>query len=188
MATLVKLRGLNRVNTAGTGAVISNRGFRVRDALGLQYPAGVKASLTPTANTQTYTAKYGGTYGNSISVQTVVGTLGVNVTFASGTGLPTVVVTAPATATLAANQAVVAAVNAHPTASQYVTASIAGTGAAAHAAVAATALSGGTNVGTAQTIERTLAGAVTVIVDLDDAFTLRQLRRNQAQYISLGQA
>lgn len=185
MATLVKIKGLERGNSAvGSGFVA--RGFRI--PAGTQYPAGVKASLTPTANTQTYTAKYGGTYGNAIRIQTAVGTLAVSVSYAASTGDPTILVTAPATATLVANQAVVAAVNAHAEASQFVTASIAGTGAAAHAVVAAAPLSGGTNVGTAQPFYRAVNNKSLVVVDVDDPAVARVLVRSKGRWISLGAA
>jgi hypothetical protein len=187
MATLVKIKGIDRGPSA-VGSDLATRGFRVPAGLGQQFPSGVKASYTPTANTQTYTANYGGTYGNNFRVQTAVGTLAVSVSYAASTGYPTVLVTAPATATLAANQAVVAAVNAHAEASQYVTASVAGTGAAAHAVVAATALSGGTDVGTGQAIFRLVNNKVgPVIVDVDDPATAKVLRRNGYRFVSLGQ-
>lgn len=191
MATLVKIRGLDRgKSVVSDGSVTggSYRGFRIPQGMGLYYPAGVKATLTPTANTQSYTALYGGTYGNAIKVQTATGTLAVSVSYAAGTAVPTILVTAPATATLAANQAVVAAVNAHAEASQWVVAAIAGTGAAAHAVVAATNLATGTNVGTGQPIYQNVSTKVTSIVDVDDAATQKVLKRNQYRYISLGAA
>lgn len=187
MATLVKIKGIDRGPSA-VGSDMASRGFRIPQGLGQQFPSGVKASYTPTAATQTYTANYGGTQGNNIRVQTAVGTLAVTVSYASSTGYPTILVTAPATATLAANQAVVAAVNAHPEASQFVTASIAGAGTTAHAAVAATALSGGTDVGTGQAIYRLVNNKVgPVTVDVDDPATAKLLRRNAGRFVSLGQ-
>jgi hypothetical protein len=187
MATLLKIRGLDRGTASGDSPVVARRGFRVPSALGKQFLSGVKASLTPTANTQTYTAKYGGTWGNSVRIQTATGTLAVSVSYAASTGVPTILVTAPATATLAANTAVVNAVNAHAEASQLVTASIAGTGAAAHAVVAATALSGGTDVGTGQSIYVRTNQSATALVDADDPATAKMLRRNAGRFISLGQ-
>lgn len=187
MATLVKIKGLERGHSA-VGAGSAARGFRVPSGQGLQYPSGVKASLTPTANSVTFTALYGGTYGNSIQVATAVGTLAVAVTYAASTGNPTITVTAPATANLAANQAIVAAVNAHAEASQFVVASVAGTGAAANAAVAAAPLSGGTNVGTGQPINRVVNNKSLVVVDVDDAATARALIRAKGRWISLGAA
>jgi len=190
MATLVKIKGLRRARAVGdVQGVMSGRGMRVRSALGDAYPAGVKATRTPTANTQLYTAKQGGTYANAILITTVVGTLGVAVTYAASTGVPTITITAPATATLAANQAVVAAVNADPTAGQLVTASIAGTGAAAHAANGPTAMSGGTNVGTGQALYLRINGGALAIVDVDDPRVASALRRaNPTDWISLGLA
>lgn len=187
MATLVKLKGLDRGDSAvNSGTVGPARGFRV--PAGTQFPSGVKASLTPTALTQTYTALYGGTYGNSIKVQTATGTLAVSVSYASSTGAPTILVTAPATGTLAANQAVVAAVNAHAEASQFVVASVAGAGTGAHATVAATNLTGGTDVGTGQPIYRTLTNKALVVVDVDDPAVAKVLRRSAGRYVSLGLA
>jgi hypothetical protein len=187
MATLVKIRGLDR-GPQVVGGDMAPRGLRVNSGLGQQFPSGVKASLTPTANTQTYTALYGGTYGNNIRVATAVGTLGVTVAYTAATGQPTITVTAPATATLAANQAVVAAVNAHPEASLYVVASVNGTGAAAHAAVGAANLTGGTDVGTGQPIVRLLNNRATIVVDVDDPATAKALRRNAGRWVSLGAA
>jgi hypothetical protein len=186
MPTLVKIKGLDRGPSAVGGDLLA-RGFRV-PSNSQQFPAGVKASRTPTAATQTYTANYGGTFGNSISLTTVVGTLGVAVTYAANTGAPTITVTAPATATLAANQAVVAAVNAHPEASQFVTASVAGAGTTAHAATGPAALAGGTDVGTGQAIYRNVGSKALVVVDVDNAETAKMLRRNAGRYISLGAA
>jgi len=191
MATLVKIRGLDRGDSAvGSGTAMSagNRGFRLKSGLGKQFPSGVKASLTPTALTQTYTARYGGTYGNAIKVQTANGTLAVSVSYTATTGAPTILVTAPATGTLAANQAVVAAVNGHAEASQYVVASVAGAGTGAHAVVAATNLAGGTDVGTGQNIYVPVNNRSTAIVDIDDAETARTLRRNTNRFLSLGAA
>lgn len=186
MPTLVRIRGLDRGPSA-VGSDMSSRGFRLPLAE-QQFPGGAKATLTPTANTQTYTALNGGTFGNAIRVQTIVGTLGVAVTYTAGTGAPLIAVTAPATATLAANQAVVAAVNAHAEASQFVLASVAGTGAVAHFAVAATNLSGGTNVGTGQPQYRIINNRSTVTVDVDLPEVAKMLRRNAGRFISLGAA
>jgi hypothetical protein len=186
MPTLVKIRGLDRGPSAVGGDLLS-RGFRVPLAE-LAYPAGVKASLTPTAATQTYTALQGGTFGNAIRIQTAVGALAVSVTYAAATGAPTILVTAPATGTLVANQAVVAAVNAHAEASQFVVASVAGAGTGTHAVVAATNLSGGTNVGTGQQQFRIVNNRSTFVVDVDEPQTAKMLRRNAGRFISLGAA
>lgn len=189
MATLVKIRGLDRgKSVVADGTVGPPRGFRIPGGFGQQFPLGAKATLTPTTNTQSYTALYAGTYGNAIKVQTAVGTLAVSVTYAAGTAVPTILVTAPATATLAANQAVVAAVNANFEAAQWVVAAIAGTGAAAHAAVAATNLASGTNVGTGQPFYINVASKTTSIIDIDEPQTAKTLRRNVGRYVSLGLA
>lgn len=186
MATLVKIHGLDR-GPQVVGGDLAARGFRVNSGLGQQFPAGVVASLTPTANGVTYSAKNGGTYGNGTRITTVVGSLGVATTFTASTGQPLVTVTAPATATLAANQAIVAAVAADPVASQFVTAATSGTGAAANAATGPTNLAGGTDVGTGQPIVRVLNNKTLAIVDVDDPATAKALRRNAGRWVSLGQ-
>lgn len=186
MATLALLRGLTRGKSAVGDALA--RGFRVPlNTYTRQEGAGaVRASRTPTANTQTYTAKGAGTWGNNISVTTVVGSLGVSVTFAASTGHPTVTVTAPATATLAANQAVVNAVNAHPTASALVTATLAGTGDAAHAATGPLALQNGANgSGSAERVYVPVTNRATFPVDLDDPKVERVLGRNKNKWVVL---
>jgi hypothetical protein len=192
MAYLAKIRALPRGSASGDVSVMKGRGVRVPSGLGPYFPAGVKASLTPTANSVTFTALYGGTWGNSLRVQTIVGTLAIGAPSAinATTGFPDFTVTAPATATLAANQAIVAAVNSDPFMSQYIVASIAGTGAAANGAVAMTALSGGTNSGTGQTFWVRASGvagnAGTAIVDLDNTLTARQLRRQNSAFVVVG--
>src|SRR6476469_182267 len=183
MATLLKVRGLDRGSQV-VGGDIAPRGFRVNSGLGQQFPSGVKASLTPTANSVTFTSNYAGTYGNNFRITTVVGSLAVSTAYAAGTGFPTITVTAPATATLAANQAIVAAVAADPQASQLVTASVAGTGAAANAAAGPTNLAGGTDVGTGQPIVRVANNKTIVIVDVDDPATAKALRRNAGRWVS----
>ena len=188
MATYVKLRGLQRVNNSATGSILSARGPRVRSGYGLQYPGGVKATATGGAGTSalTVTAKYGGTWANGHTVnvsQAGSGTGTVTVSYAAGTAVPTFTVTGGAGMT-AANAA--AALNANALFGQLYTASYGSTGAGT-TLVSPGALATGTNVGTGQTIEVVLNGGSTVIVDVDDAFTLRQLRRNAGQFLSLGQ-
>lgn len=190
MATLVKIKGLDRGDSAvASGSVGPARGFRVRSGLGQQFPSGVKASRTSgTSNAAvTSTARYGGTYGNSIKVAYVAsGTAGdVAVTY-SGSA-PTITVSLGSGSTLSATNAA-AAINADPEASSLVTATAGGTGASNVVAEAATALSGGTNVGTGQAIYKTVNNKSVTVVDADDAETARILRRNSGRYISLGQA
>lgn len=190
MSTFVKLRGLSRVNNAATGSIMSARGPRVRSAYGLQYPAGVKATATGGTGTSalTVTAKYGGTWANGHTFnvsQAGSGTGTVTVSYAAGTAVPTFTVTGGAGMT-AANAA--AALSSNPTFNQLYTASSGGTGTTL---VNPGALAGGTNVTSSQSagqsIEITLNGGSTVVVDVDDPFTLRQLRRNAGQFVSLGQ-
>lgn len=189
MAYLAKLRGLPRGSQAGDSSLIKGRGLRVNSGLGLAFDSGVKAALTPTANSVTFTAVAGGTWANAITVQTIVGALAIAVTFNATTGTPVIAVTAPATATLAANQAIVAAFNADPIAGQYVIASVAGTGAAANAAVGAAALSTGTtgtNVGTGRPLWLRVWQGAMVIVDLDSPLTSKVLRRSAGNYTVVG--
>jgi hypothetical protein len=194
MATLVKIRGLERVET--TGGVVAGRGFRV-PAPQKQFPAGVKATKTLGAGNAAvvYTAKYGGTYGNNISVAHVVAgnntAFSIAVTYQAATGNPTITVNAATDggglSTTTANAAA-AAVNAHAEASQFVTAAAGGTGASVITAVAAGAMSTGTDVGTGQPINRRVANNITVVVDVDDPAVAKMLKRNAYRYISLGAA
>jgi hypothetical protein len=192
MAYLAKIKGYQRANAAADTPVLRARGVRVPSGLGSQFPSGAKATYVPTANGVAYTAIYGGTWGNSLRVQTAIGALAITAPSAinATTGFPDFLVTAPATATVAANQAIVAAVNADPYMSQFIVASLSGTGAAANAAVAVTALSTGTNVGTGQPIwVRATQGTGqtgTAIVDLDNALTARMLRRQEGAYKVVG--
>lgn len=189
MATLLKIRGLDR--DVASGESVPPRGFRVasqyKQAQGGSGTA--KATLTPTANSVKFDAKYAGAWGNNVRVATASGSLAVAVSYAASTGHPTITVTAPATATLAANQAIVAAVNADPIASQFVTASVAGTGAAANAAVAAANLATGSD-GTGASlypIYIRVSGQQVQIIDIDNQETARNLRRNNGRFVSLGQ-
>lgn len=145
MATLVKIRGLDRsagaVIGTGSGQDMINRGFRIPSGQGQEYLSGYKASEivgtvgAPNAAVK-YTAKSGGAWGNNVKVvqnapsgsSTVISTA-----YAATTGYPTVTIT-PSTTDTAAT--LVAKVNADPMASQYVVASLVGTGASAPVASA----------------------------------------------------
>jgi hypothetical protein len=188
---LVQIQGLDRPNQAADTPAARLRGLRVptqykqaQDTPGTAY-----ASITPTANSVTFTATEPGAWGNNIRVATAVGTLGVALTYdtlANG-GRPIITVTAPATATLAANQAIVAAVNGSPVAA-FVTASINGTGAAANAAVAAASAAGGSD-GTAPTyypVWQHTTWGFPVVVDIEDPLTAKLLKRGSYRYTSLG--
>jgi hypothetical protein len=145
MATLVKIHGLDRSAGASVGSAsgqdMLSRGFRVPSGYGLQYPSGTKAFSTigtvgaPNAAV-TYTVKGGGTWGNAVKViqnapsgaNTVI-----TPTFTATTGALTLTIT-PSTTDTAAT--LVTKVNQDPVASQYVTASLVGTGASAPVASA----------------------------------------------------
>jgi hypothetical protein len=185
MATLVKVKGLERDNAAATGSIGPARGFRVASGYGLQFPSGVKATATVASTpTFTFTAKYGGTWANGHAVTVATGgTAGaIAVAYAAGTGVPTFTISTGGTLTV--TQAV-AALNADSRFSQLYTA--AGTGAALTAGGTGT-LAGGTNVGTGQVIYVVLSSKGLMIVDVDDAQTQRTLRRGTNRYISLGAA
>lgn len=144
MATLLKIKGLDRGDSSpGSGTALSpgNRGFRVPSAIGTQYPLGTKAFEivgtvgAPNAAVQ-YLAKYPGAFGNNLKVvqNTPSGSSTViAVAYAATTGNVTITVT-PSTTDTAATTA--AAVNLHSEASQYVVASVVGTGASAPVASA----------------------------------------------------
>ena len=192
MATLVKIKGLDRgINSADLTTVgRSYRGIRVK-APYQQAQGGsgtAKATLTPNTNSVSFTANSAGTWGNNVSIVTAVGTLGVATTYAATTGYPTITVTAPATATVAANTAIVSAVNNDPVASQYVTAALAGTGAAANAGQSTATLASGSNGSGAvlNPIWIKAAQNAPVVVDVDDPQNVRVLRRNYNRFISLG--
>lgn len=186
MATLVKLRGLDRGDSAvASGSALSagDRGFRVKSGFGQQYPSGVKATATVASTpTFTVTAKYGGTWANGHTVTVATGGTAGNivVSYGAGTGVPTFTISTGGTLTV--TQAV-AALNAHAHFSQYYTAS--GSGAALTAGGSG-ALAGGTNVGTGQSIYVQLNNKSTAVVDIDDAETARTLRRNYNRFMSLG--
>lgn len=190
MATFVKLRGLDRGDSAvSSGSALSagDRGFRVKSGYGQGFPSGVKATATGGATTSalTVTARYGGTWANGHTFnvsQAGSGTGTVTVAYAAGTGVPTYTVTGAATMT--ANNAA-AALNAHPGFSALYTATGGGTGTTL---VNPGALAGGTNVGTGQSLYVQLNNKATALVDIDDAETARTLRRNYNRFISLGAA
>jgi hypothetical protein len=170
MATLLKIKGLDRGDaspSSGTAMSSGNRGFRVPSALGLTYPAGFKAFEivgtvgAPNAAVR-YDAKNPGAFGNNIKVvqnapsgaSTVI-----TVAYATTTGFPTITVT-PSTTDTAATTA--AAINNHNEASQYVTASVVGTGASAPVASAdanaVVTISQATGTSTAGTFTLTFPG------------------------------
>lgn len=191
MATLVKIRGLDRGNSAGDSNVNAGRGFRLPSPYSsAQGGTGTaKASYTPTANVVTYTANYAGAYANSISIVHATGgaaTPVVSVTYPTGgSSAPTITVTGTAATT---PQSVVTAVNANPLAASLLTASVAGTGAGTFAAVATTALSGGSDGSgaTLTPIPVRTNQTTTVVVDMDNPAVAKLLRRNAGRFISLG--
>lgn len=196
MTTLVKLAGLDRgdaLSRASTGRVTANTGFRVASGTFKQdIGAGsVKAFLTIGAGNAgvTYTANWAGASGNGIQVAHVTGgtaTPAITVTYAAGTGLPTITATQTGAVTAATVQA---AVNADPVASQYVTATLPGTGASAFTAAAAAPLATGANgtVPNLQPVYFNVNSSAKVVVDVDDTTTRKMLRRNTGRFISLGQ-
>lgn len=193
MATLVKIRGLDRGDSAvasGTVLSVGDRGFRVASGYGLQYLSGVKATASngATNGILRITAKYGGTWANGHAVTVSLGGSGtgtVTLALAAGTGVPTYTVTGGAAMTAA--QAA-AALNADPSFSVLYTADNS-TGTGASVATAGTiTLASGTNVGTGQPIYVPVNNKRTAIVDIDDAATARTLRRNYNRVISLGAA
>jgi hypothetical protein len=148
MTTLIKIRGLDRIgNYSDLSNQITNlpgfgRGFRLKSALGLQYPVGgVQAYETVGTvgginGAVTYTAQHAGALGNNISVIQNApsgSTRVIALTFASGTGYPVITITPSSTDTAAT---LAAAVNLDYNASQYVVASLPGTGASAPVASA----------------------------------------------------
>lgn len=196
MATVVKIRGLDRSNSnavAGDGSATggSYRGFKVPSTLGPSVTGGTSVrastSIGTTTNGIVYTSKIGGAKGNNIKItQAAAGTFGVTVAYASGTGYPTLTITPQSTETI--NQ-LVARVNADPTAAQFVTASALTTGAGTTPATATDqALSSGADgTGTSEPFYQSVNSKSTVLVDLDDQKTVRNLKRNANRWISLGQ-
>jgi len=192
MATLVKIRGLDRGDSAvASGSALSRgiRGFRVKYAGVKQYPSGVKATATggTSTNGMVVTAKYGGTWANGHTFTYAAGSADTNVsiavTFAASTGVPTVTYTAGTNATVAQ---IVTALNANPfVASLYAVSSL--TSGAGTSPVSPGALATGSDVGTGQDIYVPVNNKATAIVDVDDAQTSRTLKRNTNRFVSLGQ-
>lgn len=193
MATYLKVKGLSRDAAIGDSSVMRGRGLRLRTPF-KQAEGGtgtVRATYTPTANVVTYTASAAGAWGNNVSVVHATGgaaTPVVTVTYpTAGSPNPTITVTGTAATTAAS---VVSAVNGHPVAGNLVTASINGTGAGTFAAVATTALSTGSD-GAGSTlypihVRATGAAGAVAVVDVDDPYVQRTLRRNANLWVSLG--
>lgn len=210
MATLLKIRGLQRATstsdvsaTTGSSSMAMSkggRGFRVRWGLGNQVRGTGQVQAAKTigaANAAvTATANWPGVIGNSIQFGIVVagGSVARSIvtTIQAATGQPIITVN-PATTTGVVNgtetaTAIAAAINNDPTASQYVTATAGGTGGSVVVAGAAANLTGGTDgAGTAEPIYLSVNSAAPVVVDIDNQQTVRSLRRNSGQFVSLGQ-
>lgn len=197
MATLVRIRGLTRGGSAvsdGSATGGSYRGFRIKSGLGQRFDAGAKATLSIGAGNAgvKYDAKYGGTWAHQVRVAHIDPTgnnvpLSVAVSAASGLVDITVTLATDGTSTITSTAAqVAAAVNAHAGAAQYVTASLLGTGATAAVAAAVAPLASGTDVGTGAPLYVRVNNKVDAVVDVDDAVTARELRRNDRNFISLG--
>lgn len=186
MATLVKIRGLDRGDTnanSGTAMSSGGRGFRVPSALGYTYPSGSKAfEIVGTVGAPnaavTYTSRYAGALGENLKVIQNApsgSTRIIATTYATTTGYPTVTITPTSTDTAAT---LVTAVNADNEASQYVVASLPGTGASApvasadaSAVLALSAASGTVTVGTF-TLTFPGYGTTTVLNFNDSAATM----------------
>ena len=193
MARLVKLLGLDRGESGSSGAY-AGRGFRLPSAHKQKVGGtGVVAASREvgTANDRLrVSSKYGGAVFNGIGFQ--IGTGGgatpVISTTIQSDGLPNILVTCDATTT--ANE-VIALINGDVEASQWVVADRPNGDGTANVVAAANAdLTGGNN-GTgssdAPVLQRVTAKNV-VVVDLDDAATLRLVRRNAGRFVSLGGA
>lgn len=192
MATLLKIRGLERGDSAvASGSALSRgiRGFRVKSGYGLQYPAGVKATSSGGSGTSKVivTAKYGGTWANNhvftYASGGSAGAISIAVTFASSTGIPTVTYTCGSGVTAAQ---VVTALNADPFVAGLYTASLDSSGAGT-TLVSAGTLASGTDSGTGQPIYVPVNNKATAVIDIDDAATARTLRRNYNRVVYLGQ-
>lgn len=191
MATVVKIRGLDRADSGGSATGGSYRGFKVKSALGPNITGGtsVRATLTPATGTGkvTVTSKIGGAAGNNIQFGLAAASGSaevVAVTYGSGTGYPTITVTPRSSGTAAQ---VVAAVNADPVASQFVTASE-NTAGAVGTNAAANLATGANGTGTSEPFYQSVNARTTVLADVDDQVTVRTLKRNANRWISLGQA
>lgn len=200
MSTLLKIRGYDRGESA-VGADLLPRGFKVKDAIGLQYPGGAKASLstnlTGTNNDLVFTALYGGTYGNGIKIEYLDpsannAALSISVSYQSGTAKPTITVnlaTGSGGAISSTAALITAAVRANAMAAKLVTVvnKVSNDGTGIVTALSATNLSSGTDVGTGQVIFRLVNNTQTVVVDVDDPVTNRVLKRNRFRFVSIGQ-
>lgn len=200
MATLVKIHGLDRANSAGDASVLATRGFRL--PLSLKRAEGGTSMVTATLvsgagnSAITFNARYPGAWGNNITVAIVAA--GTNprsivVTYPSaGSAAPTITINlATTTGTPNASEtsaSVAASVNADPAAANFVTATAGGTGLGVVAAAAGAALATGAD-GTGSTLSpiyaRASAGNV-LVVDVDDPKVSKLLRRNNGRFVSLG--
>lgn len=197
MATLVKLRGLDRGDSA-VGSSNVARGFRVKSAFKNYTGTGAVAATVAlgSGNSQVnVTSKYGGSAFNGISVALVDppgNNVALSVATALGTdGLPDITVTLAtdgASAITSTAAQVAAAINANAEASQWVTAAAGGTGAGVVVAAAATPLATGAQTGssTSNDIYVRASSKVTAVVDIDDDATMKSLRRNAGRFLSLG--
>lgn len=194
MATYVKIRGLPRASGATDAGVMKGRGLRVPYPVAAA-PAGVKASVVrgqTSAGRVTFTAIQGGTWANgsanaglAAALTTGAGTGNVVVTVAlSGTGIGLYTINVQIDDGVTTAAAAAAAVNAHPVASQLVVATASTAGALT--AQAAGNLASGTNSGTTQRFFIRSASDSTVVVDVDDPYVGKVLRRSAGNYISLG--
>lgn len=220
MAQLVKITGLQRgplvaYSAAGTASGTLTEsgtawrvgtglegpaavaGFRVPHAIGRQYSFDSSAKVAAlTISNVVFYANYAGTYGNNIKVGvTVTGaTTSVTTTYTASTANPTITVTVP-TGSKAGD--VVTAIDADPTARQFVTAYAASNTAAA-STVSAASLSGGTDGSTldaeppygvaGEPIWFNVTDQSVAVVDTTSRVTQRSLQRNAWRYISLGSA
>lgn len=222
MATLIRFYALDRnreASTVGTTSVttadlgiMSKRGVRLKAAQGPVYPQGTAAYLTVgTVNAQVkVTAKYGGVWANTY-VQFAIVISGASTPFSivntyASSGVLTITVNGQtnsgSTSVTTALQAV-AAINADPLASQFVTASVGtGTGASVIVAGAATALANGVNNPTSLLESTNWNGQPTfseplyvratnqslVICDITDGPTARIIRRERDRLVPIGPA
>jgi hypothetical protein len=197
MATLVQIRGLDRAENS-SGSPMSKRGFRIRTAA-----SGTKASfttaLTGANNDVVFTAKWGGTYGNDITITYsdpggTTATLGVVV---SGHAI-TVNLGRASSAINTTGANIVSLINGDANASKLVTVAnaAANDGTGLVTAMATQTLVGGVTASgsgimattadeaAAQSYDTVEAGK-TVTVDLDDQAVARVLRRNHFRFVTL---
>ena len=199
MATYVRYRGLDRPQNAE--AVAGDFGTRLPSAWGLNYPAGVKASLTTahtgTNNDLTITANYGGTWANAFSLEFEGGgTNAVRTLVPTFTGndiawelmLVTTSGSVQASETAASIRAFL---NADPLFGFLFTAELAtsndGTGVVADsAALGLGATVTGTAVGASEPLFVTANSQRDVVVDIESRVVQRYLRKNYYRLVSLG--